>query len=479
VSASGRLGDRPEAGRPRPPTYPQDASQPPQAGPGRPPAGPGRREYLWETLTALWPPPARISRRAPRPFAMNVTATGKDSPGRHSHGKRRRRGGVAPGGAAAPGAVEFAVFPRERNPVLLIPLRPRRVAAAALRGYKASGDTRDRLRFGLAAAAAAAGLGRLAPDRISIEPGTPAASTGGTAADIAGYLRSVLGGDVSVALHVGAPRANRKPVLQVISSGGEVAGFVKVSLNPLTADLVRAEAATLELLAGAPLTHLRPPRLLHHGRWRGHEVLVQEAFRPGRPASGLPGLTAAMTELARLRGVSRRPATGSPYWQDLRARLAALRPGPAGPLLPALDALAATADGLTLAFGAWHGDWTPWNMTMSGGQAMVWDWERFATGVPVGYDAVHYRLQGDIVRGGADPTAAAEAALAGAAGILAPFGTEPDAAGLVAALYLTELAARYVSESQAEAGARLGKIDTWLLPALTRHMQRSGGLARR
>jgi len=461
-----------------------------------PPAGPGRREYLWEALTALWPPPARISRCGLPSFDVNVTATSKGHRERDTHAKRWRRAGAgragagraedragaARGGAARGGAVEFAVFPRERNPVLLVPLRPRRAAAAALRGYKASGDTRDRLRFALAATAAGAGLGRLAPDRIRIEP-SPVTHPAGVAAtgpgDIAGYLRSVLGGDVSVALHIGAPRANRKPVLQVISPGGELTGFVKVSLNPLTADLVRAEAAALELLAGAPLAHLRPPRLLHHGRWRGHEVLVQEAFRPGWPAGRLAGLTAAMTELAQVRGISRRPAVSSPYWQDLRARLAALRSGLAGPLLAALGSLAATADGVTLAFGAWHGDWTPWNMTMSGGQATVWDWERFATGVPVGYDAVHYRLQGDIVRGGADPTAAAEAVLTGASGILAPFGIEPGAAGLVAALYLTELAARYVSEGQAEAGARLGKIDTWLLPALTRHGQRPGGLAQR
>jgi hypothetical protein len=417
---------------------------------GSPEAGPpGRREYLFQTLAALWPPPAEAVR----------------------HGRA---------GRAAGGAVDFLVFPHERNPVLLVPLSPRRVTAAALRGYKASAGTRDRLRFGLAALAAAAGLGRLAPDRIRIEPGTPAPGTGGTAADIAGYLRSVLGGDVSLALHIGAPRANRKPVLQVISPGGEVTGFAKVSLSPLTSKLVRAEAAALEFLASAPLAHLRPPRLLHHGRWRDHEVLVQAAFRPGRPASSLAGLTSAMAEVAGLSGVSRLPLAGAPYWQDLRSRLAALpRPELAGPLLAALGSLEAAAGGVTLAFGAWHGDWTPWNMTMSGGQALVWDWERFATGVPVGYDAVHYRLQGDIVRGGADPEAAAEAVLAGAAGMLAPFGIEPDAAGLVAALYLTELAARYVSDGQAEAGARLGEVGTWLLPALTRHVHRLGGLARR
>jgi hypothetical protein len=399
---------------------------------------------------------------------MNVTATSKERHESDIHAKRRRRAG---------GAVDFLVFPHARNPVLLVPLRPRRATAAALRGYKASGGTRDRLRFGLAAMAAAAGLGRLAPDRIRIEPapgppapGTTAAGAAGMAADIAAYLRSVLGAETLVALHVGAPRANRKPVLQVITPGGEVTGFVKVGLTPLTCGLVRTEAAALDFLGGVPLAHLRPPRLIHHGQWRGHEVLVQEAFRPARPATDLASLAGAMTELAQVRGVTRWPATGSPYWQDLRSRLAALpRPELAGPLLAALGSLAAAPGDVTLAFGAWHGDWTPWNMTMSGEHALVWDWERFATGVPVGYDAVHYRLQGDIVRGGAEPGVAADAMLAGAAGTLAPFGIGPGAAGLVAALYLIDLAARYLAEGQAEAGARLGRIDTWLLPALSRH----------
>jgi hypothetical protein len=281
-----------------------------------------------------------------------------------------------------------------------------------------------------------------------------------------------------VALHIGGPRANRKPVLQAITPAGEVTGFVKVSLNPLTAELVRAEAAALEFLGGVPLSHLQPPRLLHHGRWQDHEVLVQEAFPPGRPASGQAELTGAMTELAGVRGVSRLPVTGSPYWQSLRSRLAALRPGVAGPLLAVLGSLEPAAGAATLGFGSWHGDWTPWNMTMSRGRALVWDWERFETGVPVGYDAVHYRLQGDIVRGGADPAAAAAAVLAEAAAILTPLGIEPGAAGLVAALYLAELAARYARDGQAEAGARLGRTDTWLLPPLARHAQRLGGTAR-
>jgi hypothetical protein len=39
-------------------------------------------------------------------------------------------------------------------------------------------------------------------------------------------------------------------------------------------------------------------------------------------------------------------------------------------------------------------------------------------------------------------------------------------AQLVAVLYLTELSARYLADRQAEAGALLGRLGSWLIPAI-------------
>ncbi len=399
-------------------------------------SGGERREYLWETLRTLWPPPARITRcgRSARPSAT---------------------------------ATDFLVFPNERHAALLVPRRPRRTAAAALRHYKASASARDRLRFRLAALAAGTAVAEVLPDRIRIEPGPS-----GTGADIADYLSAALRAETVVSLYVGSPRANRKPVLQALTPDGEVLGFVKVGVNPLTHELVRNEAASLTFLASVPLAHLQPPRLLYHGQWRGREVLVQQAFPASRPARNHAELNSAMAEVAGLRGLTRLPAARSPYWQGLRSRLRVLaRDELADPLLHVLGRLEAAQGAANVTFGSWHGDWTPWNMTMSGGRALVWDWERFETGVPVGYDAVHYWLQGAIIRAGVSPVTAAEAALRRAPEMLAPLGVEPGSASLVAAMYLVEIAARYVHDGQAEAGARLGRVETWLLPVLTRHVQ--------
>ena len=46
-------------------------------------------------------------------------------------------------------------------------------------------------------------------------------------------------------------------------------------------------------------------------------------------------------------------------------------------------------------------------------------------------------------------------------------------AHLVTSLYLVELAVRYLQDGQAEAGAGLGRLGTWLLPAL---VEKAGAL---
>ena len=54
-----------------------------------------------------------------------------------------------------------------------------------------------------------------------------------------------------------------------------------------------------------------------------------------------------------------------------------------------------------LPLGAWHGDWTPWNMSRRRGRLQLWDWERFETGVPLGLDRCHYGVNAVVRRDGA------------------------------------------------------------------------------
>lgn len=410
--------------------------QSPAIDPGRSVAT-DRRRYLWETLRELWPEPARIVRAGP------FTAT-------------------------PAGSLDFLVVPSESRATVLLPRRPRRATAAALRHYKASAVGSRRLMFRGLAAVAQGGLGDALPHRIIIErvPGPPDR-------DLVGYLAGVLHQEVLVSVRIGTPRANRKPVLELLTPGSAALGFAKVGVSALTRELVRAEASALTRLGSAPLTNVRVPRLIHHGQWRDHQVLVQETLTGLGEAPRLTELNRAMTEVAEFGGTERFPLDRSPYWRDLRSRLITCPQGDLGAeLLRALDDLQGPASQWAIGFGSWHGDWTPWNMTMADGRAVVWDWERFRGGVPIGFDAIHYQLQRAVVSNGQAARDAAEAAVKLAPATLAPFALEPAPAQLVAALYLLEIAARYLHDGQAEAGARLGNVSRWLLPAVSHHVRR-------
>jgi hypothetical protein len=289
------------------------------------------------------------------------------------------------------------------------------------------------------------------------------------AESIESYLKSVLSPDIRVSIRLGPARANRKPVLQLHTTSGAAAGFVKIGFNPLTRDLVRAEAASLAWLQSAGLDGISLPRVIHHGQWHGMDVLVSSGLPVWRRRRGLSGaqLSTAMETVARVGGLQEGTLAGDAYLKQLRERMEAADPGPErSALLEALDTIAATGLCTGLTFGAWHGDWAPWNMASTTGGLLVWDWERFASGVPLGFDALHYWLQSEVGPQHRDPLASATDCFEHAAGLLAPFGIDPVRARLTAALYVADVATRYLVDRQAAAGAPLGAPGTWLIPAL-------------
>jgi hypothetical protein len=396
----------------------------------QPPAGgDARAAYLPELAGQVWPAPADAT---------------------------LRRGGVRqPGG--------YAVVPSAARPRLLVPTASRRAAASAIRHSTEAIGLKARLRRQVLAAAFRAGVGPLAfRDRLVID-----------GAGLDSHLAEVLGRPALMSIHIGPARANRKPVLQLLGPRGEALAYAKLGVDPLTRALVDAEAAALTRLGGVPLGPVTVAETLHHGHWRGHALLVQSALpvrlERAAPAEAAAAEAAAMLAVAGALGVRRRRYAGSRYAERLAAEVDALGGrAEAARLRAVLDAVARVDP--VLDFGCWHGDWNDGNSaTLADGRVLVWDWERFDADVPVGYDALHLRLQTAVTRAGTDPLAAARSLLAGAAATLAPFGQPAPVAGSAAALYLVELAARYLRDRQAEAGARLGNVATWLLPAVEEH----------
>jgi hypothetical protein len=388
-----------------------------------------RAQYLAEVLALLYPPPCATD-----------------------------------GGGAA--ITEYLVVPDARRPRLLVPTLSRRVAAAAVRRYAEPQSRTARLKRDAVVAALRTGVaGVLLRDRVRV--------TGPINASIDGYLREALSRDLAVSVHIGPARANRKPVLQLIDADGETFAFGKLGPGPLTQRLVRAETAALTALGAGGLTRLVVPRVLHAGQWRGAQVLVQSALPVWLPRAPLSSqrLVSAMLEIAGCCGHTTSTLAGGPYAKDLRSRIDGLRDRPdSEALASAAERLIRQRGDTTLRYGAWHGDWAPWNMANVADALLVWDWERFASGVPVGFDAVHHDLQRRLQSSG-DAGGAVEATVRRADELLQPFGVPAEAREVTALLYLVDLAARYLTDRQAEAGARLGVLGTWLLPVLIRRVE--------
>jgi hypothetical protein len=391
-----------------------------------------RARYLVEVLTTLYPAPC----------SLDDTATDN------------------------PVLAEFVAVPDARRPRLLVPTGSRRLAATAVRRHAGPPTRTARLKRDLTAAALRTGVSdALLRDRLTV--------CGPSDTDtINGYLRRMLGRDLALSVHIGPARANRKPVLQLLTPPGETVGFAKLGVNALTDRLVRLEVTALTTLAATELSNVVTPRVLHAGQWRGHQILVQEAlptWRPRRPVG--PRLPRAMREVAHCLGVTRGPLVASPYWKGLREQLDEVATTGEGRALSlAADLLVARAGDTRLEFGAWHGDWVPRNMAAQADTVLVWDWARFTPGVPVGFDAAHYELQVRLERGErVEP--AVDAMLARCDLLLSPFDVPPGPARVTALLYLVDLAARYLADGQAEAGARLGVLGGWLLPVLVRRVE--------
>jgi hypothetical protein len=291
----------------------------------------------------------------------------------------------------------------------------------------------------------------------------------GAAASIESHLSEVLGREVLLSMYLGAPRANRKPVLQVLSPEGRTLAYVKVGVDPLTCRLVREEARALTVLAAAGLRHATVPAALHAGRWNDLELLVQSPLPVGssRSRPTREQVVAAQAEVAAIGRTPGVPLSRSPWWAQLRERISALPPTAAAGTLAGLSgAIEQRFGDVPLTLGAWHGDWTPWNTALAGDRLLVWDWERFASPVPVGFDAVHWELQTDLVNRLADPSESARRSLASAPTVLEPFGVTAEHARVTTVCYFAELATRYLADRQAEAGARLGDVGGWLLPVI-------------
>ncbi|MFL6139370.1 MAG: hypothetical protein ACJ74O_16415 [Frankiaceae bacterium] len=362
------------------------------------------------------------------------------------------RGTTGDAGAAV--LHELVLLPSAARPRLVASAGSRAARAAAVARFSHStGPAGRAARLAVAAAIRTGVADPLLRDRLRVvtRRGGHVALDGSDS--LIAQLGEVFGTDVVVSMPVGAVRANRKPVLHVLAPGGRTLGFAKLALSPLAGRLVHAEAANLRALAGHGFRHLELPEVIHAGTWSGHPLLVMTALatplRRYHPASRLP--VEAMTELAAVGGTPILPLGESAWLAALREPAATPEDRSAERFAELLDRIRDRHGERPVRFGSWHGDWGPWNMVWAGDRVRLWDWERFASGVPHGFDALHYSLP-QLPAG----TTGAPRLRQLATAALAPLGTSAAAdAPLVLALYVAALCARFLPDSRTEHGGQL------------------------
>ncbi len=348
---------------------------------------------------------------------------------------------VAAGSQSGP---RYAVISRGGRPKLIVPLDSRRAAAAAIN--RMSGDI-----------GAGAGLvRRLGGHSLRLGLMQPILRTRwtspqrGTTPALEDYLRAALGVDeAALAVTVGPPRPNRKPVIEVFKPDGTTIGFAKVGWNGLTRHLVAREAANLELIDRTAMPDVEAPRVLHLGVWRDLDILVLSPLAQPPEANVRRVPTAhEVGQVTTLFTAPDQRLGASPYAIQLDDRIASRSGDDAALLRRALEQ-ACRADGDTaMRFGGWHGDWTPWNMVAASAGLLVWDWERAGGPVPLGLDAVHYFFQSAWLREGAPAEAAIDLALDRSSDVLTALGVPRAHRRSIGLLYLSELFLRYAENAE-------------------------------
>ncbi|HRA49957.1 hypothetical protein [Actinotalea sp.] len=345
----------------------------------------------------------------------------------------------------------FLAVPAAASPRLLLRSDRHRAGARAAWRQVSSTSWRSSVRRAALTGALLAGAARVAPGRVVTWRASPGPET------VAARIADLVGRPVElVAVSLGPVRANRKPVLQLADRHGRDVAWAKLGRDPLTARLVERERVALAEV-GPALGGVHVPRLLGGGSWGGVQVLVTAPL-PARSSRALARATLVETVRA-VHGTAGSTAQVAPRLGDLVRH----------PRLADLAQLAARVDGTRhqLRLGAWHGDLHAGNLGAArDGRAILWDWERWEAGVPLGADLLHHDLQSWVVAGRMPRAAAAEALVRRAPEILGPLGVGAAAAERVVVDYLVRLAARYVEDRQPESGAAVGAVEQWIFPAL-------------
>ncbi len=252
-----------------------------------------------------------------------------------------------------------------------------------------------------------------------------------------------------IAVYFGPRRANAKPVLALMSDD-RVAAVAKVGDKPLTRQLVLHETEVLRAEVTRSHAQYCAPKVLDAFSVGETAVLVLSAFdlRESTPGGATGQRRTEWIEMAHAIARPRpaQPLGGTDWWIQTTPQLSDLaRRNPALRRLD--DHLRRLADVMVVP-SASHGDFTQWNARRLQDGWAVWDWERQTESSIWGFDILHWelfaRLRGGLA-GACDQIRRSHRSILSGTGI----GTQDS--GVVAFLYLTDLAVRFETDQQAAA----------------------------
>ncbi|MHB8245845.1 MAG: hypothetical protein ACYDGN_10925 [Acidimicrobiales bacterium] len=265
------------------------------------------------------------------------------------------------------------------------------------------------------------------------------------------------------AFHLGQERANRKPVLYLLSPRGELIAVAKLATDSLVAELLEQERRGLEWLNSHPVPGVAVPRSIGARPWQGIPIFCQSPL-PLRSATVAPALSAvlpAVAAMSHLR-VSRTATAASEWWKRIRSSAS----GDSDEQLSHfLDWIEDNHGQSELDFAPCHGDLAPWNVAGREGVLLIWDWERFELAAPAGVDALHYFFSA-VLQSGASPGQAARALFDDTDSTLRACEVPTTHRQLTCLAYVAWIATRYLTESPVT-GSRAWRIARALLSEAT------------
>ena len=347
----------------------------------------------------------------------------------------------------------YAVVPGTRGGVL-VPVHPAACADAGIAGHSAASGARGRWGVRALAMLARTGATRFAPTQYLL--GDPQHT-------LLGHVEGIFGQALHAAVHLGPPRANRKPVLRLMDRRGSTLAFVKIGVDALTDARVRTEIHALEHLADNRPTGLTIPTLIASGTWQGHSYAVLEPVPTGSGPTKVP--TGAARHIADSMPARRSDPVRERWWSDATEVLhTGTGSATEARLRRASDALTVSVPEEGVPVGPTHGDFTPWNCFAGPRGVSVWDWERFATDRPLGWDALHYAVS--LALRHRSRHTGLDTVRRRAADLTEASGGARESGRWVLAAYLWYRGVCAVRDGQLAAGSRGGALHEWLLPEL-------------